>query len=67
MVGGESEKTLLLFFKQKFICEVDIPYLIICLNWTSIFEWIMVGCGSNIKYPKYMCLNEIGLHTKKYR
>ena len=26
--------------------------------------WYVIRCGTKIKYPRYMCLNEIGLHAQ---
>ena len=44
--------------------KVDEPNLITYLNWTPIFEWCVVRCGSKNGYQKDMCLKEIGLHAQ---
>ena len=33
-------------------------------NWTPIFEWYVIRCGSKNKYQKYTCLKEMGLRAQ---
>ena len=44
--------------------KVDVLYLVTSLNWTPIFEWHVVKCGSNNKYKKDMCLKDTRLHAQ---
>lgn len=42
------------------------PYILISLDWTLIFEWYVLWCGSKNKYLKDMSLKEIGLRAQKF-
>ena len=46
------------------IIKVDVPNLIISLNWTALFEWYVIRCGSKNGYQKYTCLEKRGLHAQ---
>ena len=36
--------------------KVNVPNSVAYPNWTPICEWHVVGCGSNIRYQKDMCV-----------
>ena len=40
------------------------PILVTDLNWTPIFEWCVVKCGSKNGFQKDMCLKEIELRAQ---
>ena len=44
--------------------EVNVLNLVAYLNRTPIFEWYVVWCGSNNKFKKDTCLQEIGLRAQ---
>lgn len=44
--------------------KVDNPYLITFRNWSSLFEWYVLRCGSKNGYPKDICLKELDCMLK---
>ena len=40
---------------------VDVPHLVTYPNWTPIFHWCVVRCGSKNGHQKDMCTKDIGL------
>ena len=50
------------------IPKVNVPNLVTPLNWTLVFEWYVVGCGSKNGYQKDTCQKRLDyilfkLHT----
>ena len=48
----------------EFRYKVSMPYWPAYLNWTPMFEWYVVGCGSKNGHHKDMCLEEIRLRAQ---
>jgi hypothetical protein len=44
--------------------KIDLPNLVISLNWTALFKWYVIGCGSKNDFKNYMCLKKKGLHAQ---
>lgn len=40
-------------------CEVNVPNLVAYLNWTHVYEWRVIRCGSKIRHLKDMYIKEI--------
>jgi hypothetical protein len=47
------------------LLKVDVPNPVAYLNWTPIFEWHVVWCGSGNGYVIDMCLRDIGMGASK--
>ena len=42
------------------------PSSVAYVNWTPIFEWFVVSCGSKNMYEKDVCLQEIWIACSNY-
>ena len=56
------------FFLSLYSCgfeaKVDEPNTVAYLNWTPIFEWCVVRCGSKNRCQKDMFSKDVGLHAQ---